>query len=84
MNVYKLNNKYMSETPYAVMISDRLSQLNAIYGKSTVFKCFTNEAMDNTLAMHLQNLTLTFGEMLVADVTKIVYGKQAIKTHKAS
>ena len=82
-NVYLLSNNYIEETPFAVLVSNRVNQLIAHYGRDVVHAAYHSKirpkpiAWDDTtvLYVHLNNLTLTFGKEMVDGMFKVIYPK---------
>lgn len=58
--LYRMSNSYTQNTPVDQVISDRLNQLIAYYGKANVFG--PRIKMKRSLKVHLDNLKYTYGK----------------------
>ena len=74
-----IDTAYMPETPYDVIVSDRLAQLVSYYGIQEVEEELNASDSHSEIERHLTNLILTYSKSRVDEIFILIYGNKQVK-----
>ena len=74
-----IDTAYMLETPYDVIVSDRLAQLVSYYGIEEVEAELDASDSHSEIERHLTNLILTYSKSRVDEIFILIYGNKQVK-----